>query len=120
MPNFPVPCSRETLLAVLDDIRAHVAAGDSFEGSLEYLMPYPEPCPVCNTRVIEGGEPDPDCKVCGGKGEIDHPADVDFLLRAAYRVGNLQGQGGMRMIGKMQAEMKVPPAPDTETKTEDG
>jgi hypothetical protein len=27
------------LLAILDDIRAHVAADDSFEGSLQYLIP---------------------------------------------------------------------------------
>lgn len=100
MPNLPQPCSRETLLALLDDIRHHVEAGDSFEGSLEYLMPYPEPCPLCMPG--EDSDPDPECVMCGGKGEIDYPADVEFLIRAAYRIGNLQGQGGMRLIGKME------------------
>ena len=73
MGNYPVPVSRDTLLALLDDIRHHVEHGDSFEGSLEYLMPEP-------------GDPD----------------DVEFRLRAAYRIGNLQGQGGMRLIGSME------------------
>jgi hypothetical protein len=115
MPTLPEPCSKETLLAVLDDIRFHVEQDDSYEGFVEYLMPYPEPCPEC--RKIESGVPDPDCEVCGGKGEVDYPDGVDFLLRASYRVGNTMGQGGMRIIGRMQADMKVPPAP---TETEDG
>ncbi|GAB3977420.1 hypothetical protein GCM10029978_067080 [Actinoallomurus acanthiterrae] len=37
----PVEMSREELLAVLDQIRAGVAAGDSLEGGIEYLMPAP-------------------------------------------------------------------------------
>jgi hypothetical protein len=97
MPNMPVPCSRETLLALLDDIRHHVAEGDSFEGSLEYLMPYPEQCRECR-----GDGRIPPCVTCGGTGEIEFPEGTDFVIRAAYRVGNLQGQGGMRMIGKME------------------
>lgn len=72
--NKPVPMTKETLLALLDDIRAHVDAGDSMEGSLEYLMPWDEE----KNEIIEG---------------------ADFVVRAAYRIGNLQGQGGMRLIG---------------------
>lgn len=119
MPNLPVPCSRETLLAVLDDIRHHVEAGDSFEGSVEYLMPYPEGCPACSPLISEGKEPTPDCATCGGTGMVDYPQDVDFLLRAAYRIGNLQGQGGMRLIGKAEPAMKAETTA-TATVTEDG
>ncbi|MEU0665711.1 hypothetical protein ABZ508_26495 [Streptomyces lavendulocolor] len=31
--------SREELLSLLDDIRDRVAAGDSFEGHIQYLIP---------------------------------------------------------------------------------
>lgn len=65
-----LPMDAEQLLAVLDDMRARVAAGDSFEGSIEYLMPGPL--------------------------EID--TDKDFAVMASYRIGNLDGQGGVRLI----------------------
>lgn len=71
--NRPVPMSKDQLLAVLDDIRAHVAANDSFEGSIEYLMPE------------EPGE------------------GVDFDVRAGYRIGNSVGQGGFRLIAREEA-----------------
>lgn len=63
-----VSMTKDQLLAVLDDIRAGVAAGDSFEGSIEYLMPGP---------LGLGG---------------------DFAVRASYRIGNTMGQGGLRVI----------------------
>ena len=88
MGNYPVPVSRESLLAVLDDIRHHVAHGDSFEGSLEYLMPEP-----------------------------GDPPEVEFRLRAAYRIGNLQGQGGMRMIGSLEPQ---PPSEEAARAALDG
>jgi hypothetical protein len=68
--NLPIPMCRDELLAVLDDIREGVAADDSFEGSVEYLMP---------------GRDDPDCQ---------------FMVCASYRTGNSAGQGGLRMVGK--------------------
>jgi hypothetical protein len=64
------PMTRHELLALLDDIRRRVEAGDSFEGFINYLMPTEDVAP-----------------------------DVEFMVEARYRVGNLQGQGGMRMIG---------------------
>ena len=64
------PMTRHELLALLDDIRNRVEVGDSFEGFLNYLMP-----------------------------DDDVAPDVEFMVEARYRVGNLQGQGGMRMIG---------------------
>jgi hypothetical protein len=80
MSTIPEPCSKETLLMLLDDIRAHVEADDSFEGFVEYTMPWSE----------EIGDP-----------MTDGP-DTNFRVRASYRIGNSQGQGGMRMIGKIE------------------
>jgi hypothetical protein len=74
--NKPIPMSKVRLLVLLDDIRVRIAADDSYEGSLEYGMP-----------LDESGEIIP---------------DADFVVRAAYRVGNLQGQGGMRLIGRIE------------------
>lgn len=67
----PVLMTQAELLAVLDDIRSRVDAGDSFEGNLTYAIPEAE----------------------------DAPAD-SFDVVATYRIGNLQGQGGMRMLGE--------------------
>lgn len=67
----PVGMSKDELLAVLDDIRAVVAADDSFEGSIEYLIPLPE-----------------------------QELEADFAVRASYRTGNSMGQGGVRLIGE--------------------
>ena len=69
--------SKDEFLVVLDDMRALVAAGDSFEGSLSYEFPW-------NTEM---GDP------------ADDPAD-GFRVRASYRTGNSMGQGGMRMVGE--------------------
>jgi hypothetical protein len=66
--------SKVSLLALLDDIRTHVEAGDSLEGSLEYTMPFD-----ADGEIIE---------------------NADFVVRAVYRVGNLQGQGSMRLVGR--------------------
>jgi hypothetical protein len=77
MKSAPVLMSHADLLAVLDDIRARVAAGDSFEGSLEYAIP-------------------------------DEPTEgIHYAVRAGYRIGNSQGQGGFRLIAR-----EVPTAPD--------
>lgn len=67
---MPANLSREDLLAILDEIRNGVATGDTLEGSIEFLLNYD-----------------------------DEPAAHPYDVRAAYRVGNLQGQGGMQMIG---------------------
>jgi hypothetical protein len=66
--------SLDELLEILDDMRAHVAAGDSFEGSVEYLMPGP---------ILPAG----------------HSRDADFAVISSYRVGNLDGQGSVRLVG---------------------
>lgn len=79
MPAIPEPMTKQTLLTLLDDIRAHVEADDSFEGFIEYLMPWSE----------EIGDP------------VTDGDDVAFRVRASYRIGNSNGQGGMRMIGRL-------------------
>jgi hypothetical protein len=66
---------KATLLAIIDDIRASIAADDSFEGSIEYLMPEP----------------------------LGLDANADFAVRASYRVGNSMGQGGSCMYGTMES-----------------
>jgi hypothetical protein len=67
----PIPSTYAEVAAVLRDMADHVEAGDSFEGSIEYHMPHPR---------------DP---------------DADAMMRASYRIGNLQGQGGVRIIGSI-------------------
>lgn len=64
------PVTKDELLLIIDEIRDRVAIGDSYEGFLNYLIP----------------------------ANLDDPnivADVE----ARFRVGNLEGQGGMKMIG---------------------
>ena len=72
----PELMTTEELAAILFEMGAKVLAGDSFEGSIEYLLPEPPE---------HKGDPEPDPNL--------------VHVRGAYRVGNLQGQGGMRMIG---------------------
>lgn len=60
--------TRQELLAVIDNMRAVVAIGDSFEGNIHY---------TCMTEGLEQNE---------------------FEVSATYRVGNLDGQGGCRVI----------------------
>lgn len=81
---IPVNMSQRDLLAVLDDIRARIAEGDSFEGHIEWLMPMDDNAPARS-----------------------------FDVRASYRVGNTMGQGGMRMIGQW-AEVPGPAGPEDE------
>lgn len=73
--SVPVPLSVDALADVLADMADRVRRGDSFEGSIEYMIPGPE----------------------------DEVQGVDArMVQASYRVGNLDGQGGIRMIGKMK------------------
>jgi hypothetical protein len=69
--NKHIPMSYAELAVLLKDMARVVEEGDSFEGSLEYLVPYPS--------------------------DIDPPVDV--MVRAVYRHGNSMGQGGVRIIG---------------------
>lgn len=79
---IPVGMTKETLGFLLADIREHVLEGDSYEGSIEYTMPAP-----ATPEEERAGWPS---------------ADAEFWVTAVYRIGNLQGQGGMRMIGTVR------------------
>lgn len=79
MANMPVPLTADELSRVLHGLADAVAAGDSLEGSFEYLLAYEDPH---------------DCE----EGPCPH-----LMVRAAYRVGNRRGgQGGMEFIGKFR------------------
>lgn len=68
--NRPAPASTDELESTLRDALEHVVIGDSWEGTITWSMPLDEP-------ELEGAE---------------------FGLVARYRVGNLQGQGGLRVF----------------------
>jgi hypothetical protein len=67
---IPALISYEQLAAVLADMAERVRIGDSFEGWIQYSFPE----------------------------RIDAPAGQVAVV-GNYRIGNQQGQGGMRMIG---------------------
>lgn len=85
--SHPVPMSRDELLAVLDDIRARVAAGDSLEGYLQYTIPVETPVPL--EDFTYPNEPAP---------------RADFAVQAGYRTGNSEGEGSFRLIDGAGAE----------------
>ena len=64
------PVSKNRLIEILEDILQHVKDDDSTEGFLNYLAP-----------------------------ELDDGPEVYARVEARYRVGNRDGQGGMKMIG---------------------
>jgi len=67
----PVPLTKAELVSILKDMLDRVEAGDSLEGFLEYALP--------DELELE---------------------DAEFMVKASYRRGNLNGQGSMRMVGK--------------------
>jgi hypothetical protein len=74
--NVPAPATKEEIIEVLKDALAHVEADDSFEGFITWVMPTDE-------SWLQGER---------------------FGLMARYRVGNLQGQGGLRTFTKPRPE----------------
>lgn len=96
----PVAMSTAELLEVLGDVVARVRAHDSMDGSLEYHVEGP-PCPECSRPDDDSGvllDPRQDCPVCVGWGDLQLPEGKDFWVSGLYRVGNAEGQGGMRLI----------------------
>jgi hypothetical protein len=104
---------------VLADLKSRVEDDDSFEGSLEYLIPERphdhQPTDVVRKTSALTTEELAWCGACGmganSEAELErfHAGDptetedgerTDFMLRAAYRVGNSMGQGGMVLIGE--------------------
>jgi hypothetical protein len=70
--NRPAPANVDDVVGVLEDAAERVAMGDSFEGTITWTMPTDEP-------------------------ELE---DAAFGMVARYRIGNLQGQGGLRVYTK--------------------
>ncbi len=66
--------AKEDLLMILRDMIACVEQDDSYEGSIEYS---------CIHDACQKDE---------------------FMVRASYRIGNSEGQGGCRMVGVMDNE----------------
>jgi hypothetical protein len=83
--NLPAPADKVQLVALLEDALRHIRADDSFEGSIVWTMPtdeawlYPE-----GTTFDDNGFPE------------DSARPSDFGVIARYRIGNSEGQGGMR------------------------
>ena len=73
MTHQAMPMSKDGLLDLIDVIRNRVELNDSYEGILEYTMPGP-------------GDPE----------------DAEFMVRARFRIGNLNGQGGMQIVGPIR------------------
>jgi hypothetical protein len=80
MTNLPVPASYAQVAAILRDMAALVEAGNSWEGSIEYLIP-----------TAEDALPPP-------ASDDEQP---EVVVRASYRIGNSMGQGGVRIIGTL-------------------
>lgn len=70
------PFTHQALLELLDDLRARIAAHDSFEGFLHYLLPTDE-----DEQMMEV------------------PEDTYAMVKACWRIGNRDGQGGMTVVG---------------------
>ena len=94
---YAVTMSHADLVTVLTDILDRVTRGDSLEGNVSWMIPEDEGAPAGS-----------------------------FDVTAAYRVGNLMGQGGMRMIHRDQAApapcapCTCPPAGDPAGEPADG
>jgi len=78
------PVSKADLVLILKEMTERVEIGDSFEGYLNYLIPDP----------VESGE-----TTAEGEPVYTWEEGHDFDVEACFRVGNLDGQGGMKMIG---------------------
>jgi hypothetical protein len=77
--NYPLPCGREAIEQVLGEMLAGVKSGDTLEGTVSF-----------NVIVPEMGFP------------AEVVAEYPFEMVARYRVGNLQGQGGLRTVGSIE------------------
>lgn len=74
MEHYPAILNATETGKLLHYIAMLIETGDSFEGFIEYLIP-------------------------------DNEEDIDsnkFAVRARFRVGNSQGQGGLTVIGELK------------------
>lgn len=77
----PVKMTREELAEELERMAYMVRTGDSFEGSLQY---------TCLDDAFFGSEI--------GLVDLDAIGRDGFYVGGAYRIGNRNGQGGMRTL----------------------
>lgn len=96
MTQRPEPMTKEQLVALFTDLLTRIDLGDTWEGFVEWLLPDPD-------EVAD---------------------DVVAEVRARYRVGNTEGQGGMRFIGELVERerdggpsVNLPPLNATELET---
>jgi hypothetical protein len=68
----PEPMTKAQMVELFTDLLMRIDLGDSWEGFVEWNMPDP-----------------------------DVDADVVAMVVARYRIGNREGQGGMRFIGPL-------------------
>ena len=71
---YPVPLTHTETLAVLEQIVDGFRSGDTLEGSIEFTVYVPE--------------------------EDNPESPITWAVQASYRIGNREGQGGLRMIGE--------------------
>lgn len=74
MEHYPAILNKDQLVKLLHHIAELIEIGDSFEGMLEYLIP----------------------------DEDEQTEEMTFAVRSRFRVGNSEGQGGMRIIGEFR------------------
>lgn len=108
--HVPVLMRGEELCVVLRDIVLAVEAGDSFEGNLSYDMPeyllaqaeY-DRLPKEEQELYEPYTGFSDEPSVSPDYEMKRDAGRSlFAVRGVYRIGNSMGQGGVRMIGRME------------------
>lgn len=76
--NMPIALTRDELATVLADMLKGVESGDTCEGSIQFLAPSPT---------------------------MGEPIDADYMVMASYRTGNLNGQGGLRLLGTLTEQV---------------
>lgn len=99
--NMPVGMSREEVVYHLRTMANGVESGDTMEGNIEFLLPF-----LNDPHEFHQDSQTKDHCICGqpSNSPLHVPPEQvpDLLVRGGYRVGNLMGQGGYRMIGELR------------------
>ena len=70
--HTPDLMTKAQMVDLFQELLIRIEVGDSFEGWVEWLLP-----------------------------GLDAPPDIVGAVRARYRIGNTEGQGGMRFVGEL-------------------
>ena len=70
--HMPDQMTKEQMVGLFQELLIRIEVGDSWEGWIEWLLP-----------------------------DASAPADIVAEVRARYRIGNTEGQGGMRFVGEL-------------------